>query len=226
MHFPIIRGRANSHSYAGQILTNTYTLQWCVADSLASAAIDEADTQYGNGYVFEFQAGMGGLVFSTFGTEKDFYRQLTFSPSSKDDYSEEHCYHDYSLENKVYIYVTERGVIKVELWSPLKLISETENVKLLSMESVKETIKSSMEEYINLYLAHARTLGDTSLNDVDHLDFTELELVYCRVRSEEKENHFSYVPAWRLTNWNKSIPLMMVVNAIDGSLIDMWDGLL
>ena len=59
--------------------------------------------------------------------------------------------------------------------------------------------------------------------------FNKMEFGYWCVRKEDESNTFSYVPAWKLS---MSSPVvegegngeMLVINAIDGSMIDVWDG--
>jgi len=61
--------------------------------------------------------------------------------------------------------------------------------------------------------------------------YDSLELIYLRMRDKEHEGYFSYVPVWRMADvWFRGgdgyadvYTNPILINAIDGSVIDFYD---
>ena len=164
-----------------------------------------------DGYVFYFDAGIENLSFVQYGTQGN-YRDLEGRESEE---------RQYSLRSRMEIYVNENGIIGMRAYNPVHFIDVSGGVKLLALETVKEIIK----EYGN----QNKLL---SLNEwTEYTGIREMRLIYFRVRDKENPGHYSYIPTWRLSNEHdldenlnaESIEKVILINAIDGSVIDFYD---
>jgi hypothetical protein len=101
------------------------------------------------------------------------------------------------------------------LQNPLVETGITKNVSILSLDSIENIMIDELTENFDSYVPY-------SYEEVQRLDY--MQLIYFRVEddTEEESNRYSYIPVWRLS---KGIPSNMqcciVVNAIDGSVIDV-----
>ena len=71
-----------------------------------------------------------------------------------------------------------------------------------------------------------KTERSTYINFDYILLFQRLELIYFRIKDKENEGCYSYIPAWRLSGGNdypQYFENPLLINAIDGSVIDFYD---
>ncbi len=99
-----------------------------------------------------------------------------------------------------------------------------EDVSLLALEDIQNIIKEKVIKDFGsfrfIYTSEDR-----------QVEFNKMELIYFRVKDEENEGSYSYVPTWRLGQissggdmGNKnSIYNCILVNAIDGSVINFYN---
>ena len=79
-------------------------------------------------------------------------------------------------------------------------------------------MRNELTEHIDQY---------PSLESVNY--YTNMELIYFRIRDEEKKGYYSYVPVWRLSvqfedeDGNQQMERAVLVNAIDGGVIYLQD---
>lgn len=166
-----------------------------------------------NGYVFHYEYGVDNLSLSGYGKEEEY---PTFTNWKLGETSQ------YSMENELTVYVTDRGIIQMNVSCPVETIGVTEGVKLLPLDTIKEImIEQTKTRYEDFRFLHS--VRNTELY------FTHMELIYFRVRDKENAGQYSYVPAWRLSDQfgmkeidNRSIRNPVIVNAIDGTWIDFF----
>ena len=148
----------------------------------------------------------------------------------------------YPVLSMTEVCVNEKGVVYAEINGPSTILSETSHVKLMSMDKIKECMKNNMQTYLDAFFERAKVFADQGDSQISHgyssteemdncaiVKFNKMEFGYWCVRKEDESNMFSYVPAWKLS---MSSPVvegegngeMLVINAIDGSMIDVWDG--
>ena len=156
-----------------------------------------------DGYCFDCSLGDGELVFGDFDTGYNLVAD-----------------HAGQLLGEASVFVNDKGVLKVEVKNPVKLISMTDNVNLLSLDSIKGVIRKELSSNPDPYLSKSGLSP-----------FYEMELNYIRVKDKERDGYYSYVPAWRLcvrgaanTSGERLISRYpVIVNAIDGSIINLED---
>lgn len=167
-----------------------------------------------NGYVFHYEYGLDDVSFTGFGEEWE-YENIYNSP--EDDELK------YSMAAEMCVYVTDRGVIHMYADSPVETTGITEKVELLPLDTIKKIMKEQMtNQYENFHFLQMSQTGE--------FVFNRLELIYFRVRNKENSRKYSYVPAWRLSDQTgiekyevRIIRNPVIINAIDGSVIDFYD---
>ena len=148
----------------------------------------------------------------------------------------------YPALSKTEVCVNEKGVVFAWIHGPSTILSETSHVKLMSMDKIKECMKNNMQTYLDAFFERAKVFADQGDSLISHgygsteemdncaiVKFNKMEFGYWCVRKEDESNTFSYVPAWKLSMSSPVIEgeyngEMLVINAIDGSMIDVWDG--
>ncbi len=195
------------------VYSDTTPLMWGEPLNRAEVAGGtQSDDLYVDGYVFAFDLGVDGISFVGYGMEED-YKDFS---SNRDKADEK----QYSMDSRLQVYVTDKGVIKVEADNPIEITGVKESVGLLSLDAVKGIMKEKTAEQ------------DDSIHlfPLDQSGFNEMELIYFRVRDRENPGKYSYVPTWRLAVVTRDglmnrlgIRNPVLVNAIDGSLIDFYD---
>lgn len=174
-----------------------------------------------DGYVFRFRLSADGLAV---GGEMEMLKV----PHSV-WFSYMNAYRDmssfYSPDYYVDVFVKDEGVVRVVWHNPITVISVTDNVRLLQMDSVKEMTKQAIKDTI---LQMGATEEDIKVEEEYTISGT-MALGYIRV-SDETNGMYSYVPAWMLTGVpeiilfdNEKTRGAVVVNAIDGNEIDLID---
>lgn len=104
-------------------------------------------------------------------------------------------------EAAVSIMINDTGIIRMECKGIVKM-GEPSPVKMLSYDQIKECYRSILA---NENEAHSRWI--------------QLILCYVRLSSADNPDVYTYVPAWKLSNYF-ALPSIML-NAIDGTQIDM-----
>lgn len=192
------------------VLSYTYPLLWGTPPKYVNE--DSASGDWGlNGYVFCFDLGVDDISFVSCGTEEDYS-----AFGEKIDQSIQP-----SMEARLQIYVTDKGVIRMVADNPMEIINVAEGVELLPLDTVKSVMKEAMSAEWEALSFWKGCYGDT---------FDEMELLYFRVSDKENPESFSYVPAWRLaavtrypTKNKIRIDISVLINAIDGSFINLHD---
>ncbi len=170
-----------------------------------------------DGYVFYFDAGMDQISFPIFGT------QLKY-PNFYEKKREEE-YGRYSLAATLMVYVTDEGVIGMEADNPIEITRISGETELLPLNEVEGIMKKQITEHFGAFRFSYRA-------DDRRVELNKMDLIYFRVRDRENPGHYSYVPAWRLSNiseyessnpYHITICNQVLINAIDGSVIDFYD---
>ena len=171
-----------------------------------------------NGYVFTYKYGIDGISFPDF--ESDFL--VVGDDSYVSDAS------GYGRNAEANVYVTDRGIIGMYAYNPVETTEISENVKLLSLSSIREIMK---EQIAVNYQEFNYDPNPRSAEAGRELLFTHLELVYFRVRDTQEPEYYSYIPVWRLGRYKvdssgvvdrDNIRNPVLINAIDGSPI-VWN---
>lgn len=114
------------------------------------------------------------------------------------------------------IYVNDSGIICLSVSDPVDVVREIQNVQFLSLDTIKGIMRSELSSNPEKYLSNSEMSY-----------FTELELNYIRIKDKSRKGFFTYLPVWRLCNRTgprqtiTSYPV--IINAIDGSIIDITD---
>lgn len=200
------------------VYTYSVPLLWVGYGTEPENGTGDAD-EVADGYVFYFDAGMEQMSFTLFGTQYTY--QNFFEKKREDEYGQ------YSLGATLKVYVTDKGVIGMDADNPIEITGISGETELLPLDAVEGIMKEQITEHFGsfrfIYTANDR-----------RVECNKMELIYFRVRDRENPGHYSYVPAWRLCNmpgykyessnpYNISIWNQVLINAIDGSVIDFYD---
>lgn len=167
---------------------------------------DENGEEVVDGYCFTASLGIGNMAFGDF----DSGYEWVLGQSSADPY-----------QGTADIYINDNGIVYMSVNEPVNVVQITENVSLLSLDTIKGIIRNELSNHPEKYL-----------EDGKKTYFTQLELNYIRIKDDSRERYFSYVPVWRLCHKTGSTDNGMgrkisgypvLVNAIDGSVIDIKD---
>lgn len=114
-------------------------------------------------------------------------------------------------KEKISIILNDRGIYSVEYYGILSEGSMSGPVKLLSYDQIKEVFRQELKKL------EAKT---------DALAFRLLELNYVRISNPERRDTYTYIPAWRLAQYDsptayQTIQSNIWINAVDGSRIDL-----
>ena len=119
----------------------------------------------------------------------------------------------------------DAGMIQGSIYKPRKLKAvDTKDTQLLSYEKVKDIMKSLLVE-------KAKDYGkEIDVETVDFLIFSNMELIYYTMKDEKQG--IVVVPVWRLSaveseeaTGHKIAMHPLVINAIDGSWVNVWQGI-
>ncbi len=179
----------------------------------ATISNDETNDWVANGYVFSFDYGVDDISFMEFGREDEYNDFWTNTQNEKE--------RQYSLEARMQIYVTDQGIIRMRAYNPIETLNISERVELLPLDTIKNIIEEQIEtSYDEFRFSHM----------IAEIRFDRMDLIYFRVRDKENPRHYSYIPTWRLSNLTedeelhlKSIVNPILINGIDGSVIDFYD---
>ncbi len=175
------------------------------------------------GYVISYDIGVDGMSFVAAGAQENYGNMGQKKESERPQYN---------MKARMDVCVTESGVIGMRAYNPAEITEISKGVKFLSLETVKEIIKEQTVKNPQLFrfcLPDHITVG----GDMKSLDifYDRLELIYFRVRDKENEGRYSYVPAWRLSEWctfrgrlnSFRIDNPIIINAIDGTVINFYE---
>lgn len=167
-----------------------------------------------NGYVLQFEYGVDDISFTGFGSDGQ------YSVGYSSDTYEMGEQQPYSTAAYAYVYVTDKGIINLSVNNPVETTNISESVELLPLDTIKGIMKDNADKPFEA-LDSSYSLKET---------YTHMELIYFRVRDKENPMNYSYIPAWRLSeqlgtpvmnNWQ--IRNSLIINAIDGTWIDVFD---
>lgn len=178
---------------------------------------DEIPDYFPNGYIFCYDAGIDGVSFTAFGSQ-DQYMNYGNKKGAEGE--------RYLLDSTLVVYVTDKGVIRMDVMNPVEITGVSGGTGLLPFDEVKGIVKKQINEHFGTF-CFDYTADDRKVT------FNNMELIYFRIRDRENPGHYSYVPTWRLsevTEWEYDLrPLSffirnpVLINAIDGSVIDFYD---
>ena len=167
-----------------------------------------------DGYVFYYDVGVDDISFVTPGKAEQYqnYQKKKESEPQR-----------YSMNARMEVYVNDKGILYLNAQNPVEITGVSEDARFLALEDIQGVIKEEITEHFGDFRFH--------YSSEDWLiKFNQMELIYFRVRDKENNGHYSYVPAWRLgyvLNFEesnmKSIDNAVLINAIDGSVIDFYD---
>jgi hypothetical protein len=122
----------------------------------------------------------------------------------------------YQLDCYLEIYVNDYGIVNMEYINPLTELKKTEDVPMISLDSVQEIMTAALKNDTDKYVFAEHGAIQK---------FCDMDLVYFRLHSGEEDGLYSYVPAWVLCEQRRDDDIVdgavIVVNAIDGSIIDV-----
>lgn len=107
----------------------------------------------------------------------------------------------------VTVSVNDAGILNLVLSNPYHLVSATENVGLLPLETVQKIMRQELTDHAEEYISAENTT----------LFYRYFWLMYGEVTDPEQENYHSYIPVWGLSTDSDGADAV-IVNAIDGSV--------
>ena len=197
----LVKAALENMGFSNPVKSEIHALCWA-GDMKDSEDGDSGFQTYRtDGYSMQYVLGMDELSLTGFGAEAQY-----------SEYDKSSLL--YSMAAYAEVFVTDRGVITMHVHNPIEVTSMTEDVKLLPLEKIQKIICDELE------------------NDPEQFPFAgqatvffhSMELIYFRVRDDSREGYYSYIPAWRLCEKKQSgetYENVVVVNAIDGSIIDL-----
>ena len=156
------------------------------------------------GYLFGYGSGVNGLVFSNSLDYNDFDVSWVTLENS-DVYFE--------LQDETTFAVTDAGITEVLMQYPINITKISKEVELLPLSTIQNIIKDEI----------IKNGDDYQLDEFK--SFNKLKLGYARIKDDQKEGCYSYVPAWCLY-MNEAYGTgrhPVFVNAMDGTLIHPLD---
>lgn len=107
--------------------------------------------------------------------------------------------------NSISVECNQNGIVYLNMYSPIKIISTVDEVKLLPFEDIKAVFKNEMIENCDNYNFASYTVHDNDIN------IRDIYFGYYIQESEEADE-YTLVPCW-------SLCYEIFVNAIDGSVV-------
>ena len=152
------------------------------------------------GYFFRFGTGVNNIAFSSFGMATDYI--LAGNGASAAGIPNE-------LSDDIRVYVTDKGVISIDILNPITVTKVTNQVEILPLSTIQELMKNEVSEHPEKY------------DFKEYRYMTDMELIYFPVRDKENSSKLSYLPVWRLSSQHYINPVL--INGIDGSVIYLDD---
>ena len=163
-----------------------------------------------DGYAFYYDAGIDQVSFPQFGSQNQYLNYGNKKQGEKGQY-----FLDANLE----IGVTDEGVVGMVARNPIEIIGISGETELLPLGEVEGIMKEQMTEN---FAAFRFNYGADR-----KVVFNKMELIYFRIRDRKNPGHYSYIPTWRLSKMLDDsyglIENQVLINAIDGSVIDFYD---
>ncbi len=180
--------------------------------------IQTLPAEYGvavNGYVFYYDYGIDGVSVVASGEEESYVNLYVKKKDSEEI--------QYSMKARIRLFVTERGVIRMDAYNPIETTDMSAAVGLLPFQTIQDIMRDQL-------LNHIRKLRFYYYQNKKNVSFDEMALIYFRVRDKENQGTYSYVPAWRLGDRQSGSDSNMInvenpllINALDGSWINLYE---
>ncbi|MCI5620199.1 MAG: DUF6034 family protein [Lachnospiraceae bacterium] len=114
-------------------------------------------------------------------------------------------------DSSIVVYVNDGGVFSADIVNPYQIISMTEHVPLLPLDTIQQIMQNEMAEHADDYFL--------STSERDYT-YQTMELLYARVADDSRQGYYSFVPVWKLDGYDVDCPVM--VNAIDGGIVNAY----
>ena len=155
-----------------------------------------------NGYRIELSRQLNDVMI-----DSNIYARSDDKTVYLDAETAKQAYDKESLE----IILNDKGIFSIEYYGILSEGKQSGPVKLLGYDQIKEVFRQELKKL------------EVGVYDIT---FRGLELNYVRISNPERRDTYTYIPAWRLAQWNEpntwqTISGNIWINAIDGSRIDM-----
>ncbi len=165
------------------------------------SADEESDLEtVSYGYFFRFGTGINNIAFSSFGLATDYL--LAGNSVIAAGVPNE-------LSDDIRVYVTDKGVISIDILNPITVTKVTNQVEILPLSTIQELMKNEVSEHPEKY------------DFKEYRYMTDMELIYFPVRDKDDSSKLSYLPVWRLSSQHYINPVL--INGIDGSVIYLDD---
>lgn len=164
-----------------------------------------------DGYVFRYDAGIDSISFTRCGSQEiysDFSKRKSGEPQ-------------YLMKPRMEVYVNANGVVGMKAQNPIEITGILPETDLLPLEAIEGIAKEQLAGDVKMFRFQSKK----------SVSFNEAALIYFRIRDKENAGYYSYVPAWRLAyvsyhdldDYATWINEQVLINAIDGSVIDFYD---
>lgn len=116
----------------------------------------------------------------------------------------------YSTLHIAYVSLNDSGVAYADICSPMEIVKQTDDVKLLSFDIIEEIMKDELS---------ANPYEYTLNKAVSEINIDSISLIYYRMKDKKEEGRYCFVPAWEFSSSNYDT--LLIINAIDGTVIDV-----
>ena len=156
------------------------------------------------GYLFGYGTGVNGLAFS---------KSLDYNNFDVSWVTLENSDVNFELQDETRFAVTDAGITEVFMQYPVSITKISKEVELLPLSTIQSIIKDEI----------IKNGDDYQLDSIK--SFNKLKLGYVRIKDNQNEGCYSYVPAWCLymASGNDMNRHPVFVNAMDGTLIHPLD---
>ena len=156
------------------------------------------------GYLFGYGTGVNGLAFS---------KSLDYNNFDVSWVTLENSDVNFELQDETRFAVTDAGITEVFMQYPVSITKISKEVELLPLSTIQSIIKDEI----------IKNGDDYQLASIKR--FNKLKLGYVRIKDNQNEGCYSYVPAWCLymASGNDMNRHPVFVNAMDGTLIHPLD---
>ncbi len=175
------------------LLAKETVLEWRDPEAQINA---QSDAAFVDGWRFIFSPGTEGAPFSDYADFAGLSGVIVNGESILADCS-------------ITVAVTDHGVIRAKLCNPVTVISSVPGVKLLPLKDIKNVIRKELGVFLE---GRERSSGS----------YSHLELGYYRLSDPEHGDRHTYLPVWGLWSGNEGLFSTFLVNAVDGSVIDLY----
>ena len=153
--------------------------------------VKEDGSKFFDGYPFFVNKELNGLQFLLTGSGLE----------EKDSMTGGYGYKEYWID------ICSEGIVYARLDAGFHYAEPSVNdTALLDFEAIKESLRENIKQSF-----------DTSKCSVSVVNFNTLDFVYYPVSNPDKQNEFTFVPAWDFSMSPYNI--RVVINAVDGSLL-------